>query len=92
LLAQLKVGILDKGEKLLLKKASVLRVGEKNTWLEITLDEGRNRHIRRVLEAHELEVLRLVRISIGRLPLGDLAKGAWRYLKPDEIKKLRHQV
>lgn len=92
LLAQLKVGILDKGEKLLLKKASVLRVGEKNTWLEITLDEGRNRHIRRVLEAHELEVLRLVRISIGLLPLGDLAKGAWRHLKPDEIKKLRHQA
>ena len=61
-------------------------LGEKNTWLEVTLDEGRNRHIRRVVEAHGLEVLRLVRVAIGQLTLGELEKGKWRELTRDEVR------
>lgn len=53
----------------------MLRVGEKNSWLEIVLDEGRNRHLRRLFAALDIAVLRLVRVAIGPLPLGTLGKG-----------------
>ncbi|HYN14706.1 MAG TPA: pseudouridine synthase [Terriglobales bacterium] len=66
------------------RQASILRQGTRNTWLEIVLDEGKNRHIRRTLEALGIEVLRLVRIAIGPLHLGDLPKGASRELTSEE--------
>jgi len=50
------------------------------SWLEIVLDEGRNRHIRRMADALDVSVLRLVRVRIGPLELGDLEKGAYRHL------------
>jgi len=65
-----------------------LRRGEKQAWLEIVLDEGRNRHIRRVLAACDVGVKRLVRVAIGALALGDLAKGACRALTPAEVHAL----
>ena len=52
------------------------------------MDEGRNRHIRRLLAAVNVEVLRLVRVAIGPLLLGDLAKGTWRSLTPSEKSAL----
>ncbi|HVY71345.1 MAG TPA: pseudouridine synthase [Verrucomicrobiae bacterium] len=88
LAAQLSKGIQDEGDWLAAKRASVLRTGEKNSWLEIVLDEGKNRHIRRLLGALEIEVLRLVRVAIGPLPLGDLPKGKWRALTQEEIRLL----
>lgn len=88
-LARLKRGIEDEGEHLSAKDVKILRTGEKNTWLEFTLDEGRNRHIRRLLEAFGIEVLRLMRVSIGPLALGSLVKGQWRELGKKEIEKLR---
>jgi 23S rRNA pseudouridine2605 synthase len=66
------------------KAARLLRHGSKNSWIEITLDEGKNRQIRRLLEALEVRVLRLVRVSIGPLALGDLKKGSVRRLTPEE--------
>jgi len=72
-------------------KASVLRVGIKNGWIEIELCEGRNRHIRRLLAAHGINTLRLVRIAIGDLFLGSLAKGAFRFLEESEVSSLRTQ-
>jgi 23S rRNA pseudouridine2605 synthase len=74
----------QKGEVLRAKRVSMLRAGEKNSWLEMILDEGKNRHIRRMLEAHGVEVLRLVRVAIGPLQFGDLPKGAFRALRPEE--------
>ena len=65
-------------------KCSLLRSGEKNSWIEISLDEGKNRQIRRMLAALGVEILRLVRISIGPLQLGRLAKGMHRQLTADE--------
>lgn len=62
----------------------LLRSGEKNCWLEIRLDEGKNRQIRRMLAALGVEVLRLVRVEIGPLELGKLAKGAVRPLTTKE--------
>jgi 23S rRNA pseudouridine2605 synthase len=66
------------------RNVSVIRGGQKNSWLEIVLDEGKNRHIRRMFEAHEIEVLRLIRIAIGLLPLGNLGKGQSRELTREE--------
>jgi 23S rRNA pseudouridine2605 synthase len=62
----------------------ILRGGKRNTWLEIILDEGRNRHIRRMLAALGVDVLRLVRVAIGPLPLGELPKGSVRALTGEE--------
>ena len=70
------------------RHASILRQGARNTWLEIVLDEGKNRHIRRMLEALGIEVLRLVRVAIGPLVLGDLPKGASRQLTAEEKQAL----
>jgi 23S rRNA pseudouridine2605 synthase len=70
------------------KAVRLLRHGNKNSWLEITLDEGKNRQIRRLLEALEIRVLRLVRVSIGSLELGDLKKGATRELTAEEKRLL----
>ncbi|TIV72212.1 MAG: pseudouridine synthase, partial [Mesorhizobium sp.] len=58
-------------------------------WLEIVLDEGRNRQIRRLLGAFDIEVLRLVRVAIGGLQLGELAKGKARHLTSEELAMIR---
>ena len=84
LLESLRRGVLDAGEKLRVTAVSILRQGERNSWLEIVLDEGKNRHIRRMLHALQIEVLRLLRIAIGPLALGDLVKGASRPITPAE--------
>ncbi|HKW66775.1 MAG TPA: pseudouridine synthase [Terriglobales bacterium] len=84
LLRRLEKGVTVDGERLRVKRASVLRQGQRNTWLEIVLDEGKNRHIRRLLSALGVDVLRLLRVSIGPLPLGDLAKGSSRPLTQAE--------
>jgi 23S rRNA pseudouridine2605 synthase len=81
-------GVKSDGELLRARKAEVLRSGEKNCWLEITLDEGKNRQIRRMLEVLGVEVLRLVRVAIGPLLLGELAKGAFRTLTKEEKRAL----
>ncbi len=72
------------GELLHVKRAKILRTGERNCWMEMVLDEGRNRHIRRMFESMGVEVLRLMRVRIGALELGDLVKGAVRQLSEEE--------
>jgi 23S rRNA pseudouridine2605 synthase len=74
----------DPGKDLRAKAARLLRYGDKNSWLEITLDEGKNRQIRRLLEGLGVGVLRLVRVSIGPLELGNLKKGTVRRLTGNE--------
>jgi 23S rRNA pseudouridine2605 synthase len=81
-------GVKSEGELLKARRASVLRSGEKNCWIEIILDEGKNRQIRRMLRAVGVEVLRLVRVAIGPLSLGGLAKGAFRALTHEEKRML----
>lgn len=85
LLDALRAGALDRGERLGAVDVQLLRHGQRNAWLAITLDEGRNRQIRRLLDAHGLRTLRLVRVAIGGLALGDLAKGAVRELGPEDL-------
>ena len=70
----------------------LLPVGVKkldDTRLEMRLFEGRNRQIRRMCQAVGLRILRLTRVAIGELELGDLPDGAWRYLTADEVDYLR---
>lgn len=87
-LARLHSGVVADGERLAAKRAALLRAGGRNAWLEVVLDEGRNRQIRRLLQALGFETLRLVRVTIGPLALGGLAKGAWRRLTESEIAAL----
>jgi len=85
MIAKLKRGFSVKdGEFLGVKRAGVIRYGERNCWVEIVLDEGRNRHIRRMFETIGIEVLRLIRVAIGELKLGDLPKGEVRALSEQE--------
>ncbi len=72
------------GDFLRVKRAAIVGGGKKNSWLEVVLDEGKNRQIRRLLAALEIEVLRLIRIAIGPLRLGDLPKGEVRELTQEE--------
>ena len=88
LLAALEAGTDCDGELLRAQQVRVLRSGERNAWLEIVLDEGRNRQIRRLLAAFDVGVLRLMRVAIGPLSLGELAKGQWRQLDPEEVRAL----
>jgi 23S rRNA pseudouridine2605 synthase len=71
---------IDDGSLLRAKGVQILRGGAKNTWLKIVLDEGKNRQIRRLLSQLGIIVLRLVRVAIGPVVLGDLPKGASRLL------------
>ena len=70
-------------------QVELLRAGDKTRWLEITLHEGLNRQIRRMVEAVGAQVLRLVRVRIGPVELGALAKGESRPLTPAELAALR---
>ena len=84
-LKKMQHGVDIEGELHAMKQVSVLREGEKNAWLEIILDEGKNRQIRKILAELNFDVLRLIRVQIGDLKLGELAKGAWRLLDKNEI-------
>ena len=84
LLERLTAGCAFEGGRLRAKRARLVRAGGTNSWIYITLDEGKNRQIRRLLDALEVRVLRLIRIAIGPLQLGKLRKGEMRRLTAAE--------
>jgi 23S rRNA pseudouridine2605 synthase len=84
MLKRLEAGMMLNGERLVARSARVLRAGTRSAWLEVVLSEGKNRQIRRLLGAVGAEVLRLVRIDVGGVQLGDLPKGRVRLLTPEE--------
>jgi 23S rRNA pseudouridine2605 synthase len=93
LTAALVQGVRTETKELLrAKRAHVLRTGERNTWLEIVLDEGKNRQIRRMFQELGIEVLRLIRIAVGPLQLGQLPKGKFRALTGEEKRSLSGSV
>ena len=79
---------MEDGAWLKAKQARLLRHGGRNSWLAVVLDEGKYRHIRRMLSALDVDVLRLVRVAIGPLTLGELPKGAHRPLTAREKQVL----
>ena len=87
-LRRLRAGVVDNAERLSAKSIRVIGGGHKNAWLEIVLADGRNRQIRRMLAACGHDVLRLMRVAIGPLELGDLPRGSWRRLTEVEIRGL----
>ncbi len=93
LIKSMERGVRDgEGTLLRVKRARLLRSGDKNCWLEIQLDEGKNRQIRRIFEVLTVEVLRLVRVSVGPLELGKLAKGTFRTLTAQEKQSLDREI
>ena len=90
--AQMSAGVELDGKPTLPATVLVLEKQEGRAVLQITVQEGRNRQIRRMCEAVGLEVARLKRISIGPLKLGMLQPGQWRELKPSELAALRNAL
>jgi 23S rRNA pseudouridine2605 synthase len=87
-LENLRKGIRSDGDLLRVKTVRRLRGGSRRSWVEIVLDEGKNRQIRRMFKELDIEVVRLVRVAIGPLELGELGKGASRALTKAEKKRL----
>jgi pseudouridine synthase len=65
-----------------------LRSSGKHTFIEMTITEGRNRQVRRMIDALGSKVLKLVRTAIGPIRIGDLQIGKWRALTEAEVRAL----
>jgi pseudouridine synthase len=87
-LDQLRAGVMLSDGPTLPASVTRLRDSGKYTHLEITITEGRNRQVRRMLEAVGSKALKLVRTAIGPLRLGELPIGTWRALTRDEVRRL----
>ena len=80
------------GEHTLPAQVLVESRGGQETWLTVTLREGKNRQIRRMGEATGLSVRRIIRTRMAAIHLGDLKTGEWRHLTEAEIKQLKETV
>lgn len=87
--AQLVRGITIGREPMKARSVEVQKRSRRETHLSIELTEGRNREIRRLMEAVGHEVTRLLRVSFGGLELGTLQPGRWRVIADDELPHLR---
>lgn len=92
-----EIGKLEAGVKLVdgvtaPAKVKGIRKTENNSWLEVTIYEGKKRQIRRMIEKIGYEVLKLKRIMINGLQIGKLEPGAYRYLSAEEINKIKTKV
>lgn len=88
-LTHLTTGVVIDGRKSMPASVRVVTTEKERTVLEIVLEEGRNRQIRKMCEALGLEVARLKRTAIGPIKLGMLQPGKWRELEPDEMRRIR---
>jgi 23S rRNA pseudouridine2605 synthase len=86
---KMKKGIANQGETLRVLNIEEGKSTAKSTEYIITLGEGRNRHIRRMMEHFDRKVVRLMRTSIGPIRLDGLKPGEYRPAKPSELKLLR---
>lgn len=98
-------GILEEEEMARLRKGIMLdkkmtapalvkriRKSEQNSWIEMTIYEGRRRQIRRMLEALGHQVIRLMRIRVDGIEMGDVRPGAFRQMTQPELERLKKEV
>ena len=85
-IASLERGISVDDERLAAHSATIRKASGKETHLALTLIEGRNREVRRLLEAVGHPVRALKRVQFGELTLGDLAPGNWRQISDAELR------
>lgn len=88
LVKRLTKGVSDRGELLRAKAARLVSANSSHSIVELDLAEGRNREVRRMLEALGFKVVRLVRTAIGPIKLGELRAGRWRVLTEVEVATL----
>jgi 23S rRNA pseudouridine2605 synthase len=88
LMNALTTGVVDEQEHLSAKRAKIIKRHENSAWIEIVIDEGKSRHIRRLLAKLGVGVLRLKRVAIGKVKLGGLGEGKFRELTAAERKSL----
>ncbi len=70
-------------------EVEIIKSLQKNTWLKVTITEGRNREVRRMFERFNIPVLNLIRVRFGPLTLKGLRPGQWRPLTEKEISQLK---
>jgi 23S rRNA pseudouridine2605 synthase len=88
MLRQFTAGVWSEGEKLQAHRARLITANNSTSVVELELTEGKNREVRRLLASQRLTVLRLQRVQIGPIKLGELPPGRWRTLTEPEIKSL----
>ena len=81
----LESGVTIEGQKTAPAVVTIVEAQPNNTWLDITIHEGRNRQIRKMCEAVGYPVMRLIRTHLGPWELGDLGSGKYRTLKPEDV-------
>lgn len=86
--ARLTRGVLHEGDRLKAERARILKANRTQSVVELELAEGKNREARRLFESQGLTVTGLKRIQIGPIKLGELPKGRWRALTPNEVRAL----
>jgi len=87
----LEQGVFLKDGKTAPAKVKKLRKEEANSWVEITIHEGRKRQVRRMIDHTGHSVIKLKRVRIGDLHIGDLPLGTYRHLTPEEVKAVQDQ-
>ena len=85
----LKSGVIIDGKMTSPAKVRLLRFEAFDTVLLVSIHEGRNRQVRKMLEAVNHQVVSLKRVEFGPVKLGDLQRGQWRTLSPEEITRLK---
>jgi len=88
MLRTFKTGVMSAGEKLQASRARLVSANNSTSIVELELNEGRNREVRRLFESVGLTVRRLQRVQIGPIKLGELPVGRWRALTESEINSL----
>jgi 23S rRNA pseudouridine2605 synthase len=88
-LGRLLQGVVCDGERLYAASVGIMHPTQENTWVAISIEQGRYRQVRRMCEAIGHPVLKLIRVALGPLSLGSLPRGQWRPLTPEELGSLQ---
>jgi len=91
-LIRLKRGVVLEDGEARVVSFSILRRGEKNSWIRVVVTEGRNRLVKRMFSAIRHPVLKLKRVEFGPIKLGELPIGQFRYLTSEEMESLKKLI